>query len=67
MKRDDFGTLQRGDVIEVYCGREIRIFTVVDKPHSGNTMLDAISVEGTRHGIYFRDVIGRVPATKESK
>jgi len=53
-----FSTLARGDVIEVRCGKEIRIFTVASSPHSGGTLVDAVDTDGKSAGIYFRDLIG---------
>lgn len=52
--------LHRGDVIEVRVGKEIGIFTCKGEPHSGQTMVDAVDVNGKGYGIYFRDVIGKV-------
>lgn len=51
--------LKRGDVIEVRCGKEIRIFTCKDASHTGQTMVDAVNTEGKAYGIYFRDVLGK--------
>lgn len=62
MTHSKFSALQlkRGDVIEVRCGNELRIFTCKDKPHDADTMVDAVDTEGKGHGIYFRDVVGKL-------
>ena len=59
--------LKRGDVIEVRCGKELRIFTCKDIPHvvessngSANTMVDAVDTDGKANGIYFRDVVSKL-------
>jgi hypothetical protein len=58
MRLNQFATLQRGDKIKVktlHAGPVV--FTVCGEPHSGNTLIEALDAMGTKHNIYFRDVV----------